>query len=81
MTGSEQQKAARPVPVARASMVWDNLELREQGGPVPAAASVRRRIAAERARVGRGIDLEVRPTASAAGLGLLLGGTAGGVLG
>lgn len=81
MSGSEQQKAPRPVPVARASMVWDDLAVREQTDAVPPAASVRRRIADERARVGRGVDLEVGPTAWAAGLGLLAGLASGGVLG
>jgi hypothetical protein len=81
MSGSKQQKATQPVPVARASMVWDHPSPLERTGPVQPASSLRARIAAERARTGRGVHLELRPALATAGAWLVAGAVVGASLG
>lgn len=73
MSGNEQKKAPRPVPVARASMVWDDIAPHERSGAVLPAASVRTRIDAERARTSLRARLEVRSTLVLVSAGLLVG--------
>ena len=48
MSGSGQHHPPRPVPVARASVAWDDLAPRERTAPVLPAACVRTRIVTER---------------------------------
>lgn len=73
MSGNEQTKAPRPVPVSRAPMVWDNPDPRDRTGPVPPAASVQARIDVERHRTTIRARLQVRTTLALAGAGLLTG--------
>lgn len=77
MSGNEQTEAPRPVPVSRASMVWDNHDLCDRTGPVPPAASVQARIDLERNRTSLRARLQVRTTLALAGAGLLAGLVAG----
>ncbi len=77
MSGNEQTKTPRQVPVSRASMVWDHVTPHERTGPVPPAASVRARIDVERARTSIRARLQVRTTLVLATAGIVAGLAAG----
>jgi hypothetical protein len=81
MSGHEQQQTTRPVPVARASMMWDDPAPPERTPVVAPACSVLNRITAERARAGRGVHPELQASLASAGVGLVAGAAAGATVG
>ncbi len=72
MSKNQQENVPRPVPVTRASMVWD-LVAHERPGQVPPATSVRCRADIERARTTGVARLEPKPTLMVSVIGVLVG--------